>query len=117
MKQTKKKIATIVNELTTYFFSIGSNDMVVKIKETPTGFSIFFASNFEPNFMSRVQRLERLLTYGRAPEIEESYWGLTGMGHVDDENELLLVGAMVDSAEVDICEDHATLNLFRKHGD
>ena len=57
---TRKKITTIVDELTTFFFSVGSDDMVVK-----------------------------------------------------DENELILIGAMIDSAQVEICEGYATLNLFR----
>ena len=44
---TRKKITTIVDELTTFFFSVGSDDMVVKIKQKPEGFHIFFASNFD----------------------------------------------------------------------
>lgn len=117
MKRTKKKITTIVDELITYFFSVGSDDMVVKVKETPDGYAVFFASSFDPKHTAQVQRLEHFLTCGRAPEIEESYWGLTGMGDIHDENELTLVGSMVDAAQVEICEGHATLNLFRKHGD
>lgn len=113
MDFTRKKITTIVDELTTFFFSVGSNDMVVKVKETPKGFDIFFASNFDAKMQRAVEHLEENLTRGRAPEIEESYWGLTGCGDSGDEHELLLVGAMIDSAEVHICEGYATLNLFR----
>ena len=50
---TRKKITTIVDELTTFFFSVGSNDMVVKIKQKPDGFHIFFASNFDTKMHSR----------------------------------------------------------------
>ena len=53
------------------------------------------------------------MTCGRAPEIEESYWGLNGSGDFQDENELILVGAMIDSAKVEICDGYATLHLFR----
>ena len=106
---TRKKITTIVDELTTFFFSVGSNDMVVKIKQKPDGFHIFFASNFD----IKMQRTVENLTRGRAPEIEESYWGLNGSGDFQDENELILIGAMIDSAQVEICEGYATLNLFR----
>ena len=102
---TRKKITTIVDELTTFFFSVGSNDMVVKI--------IFFASNFDTKMQRTVEHLEENLTRGRAPEIEESYWGLNGSGDFQDENELILIGAMIDSAQVEICEGYATLNLFR----
>ena len=38
MLYTKKKVTTIVDELTTFFFSVGGSDMVVKIKQTPKGF-------------------------------------------------------------------------------
>ena len=57
--------------------------------------------------------LQENLTCGRAPEIEESYWGLNGSGDFQDENELILVGAMIDSAKVEICDGYATLHLFR----
>ena len=39
---TRKKITTIVDELTTFFFSVGSDDMVVKIKQKPEGFHASF---------------------------------------------------------------------------
>ena len=96
---TRKKITTIVDELTTFFFSVG--------------FHIFFASNFDVKMQKTVEHLEENLTRGRAPEIEESYWGLNGSGDFQDENELILIGAMIDSAQVEICEGYATLNLFR----
>ncbi len=113
MDFTRKKVTTIVDELTTFFFSVGSDDMVVKIKKKPEGFHIFFASNFDTRLQKAVEHLEENLTKGRAPEIEESYWRLTGTSDFRDENELILVGAMIDSAEVQICEGYATLNLFR----
>ena len=82
---TRKKITTIVDELTTFFFSVGSDDMVVKIKQKPEGFHIFFASNFDVKMQKTVEHLEENLTRGRAPEIEESYWGLNGSGDFQDE--------------------------------
>ncbi len=113
MDFTRKKVTTIVDELTTFFFSVGSDDMVVKIKKKEDGFHIFFASSFDTKLRKAVEHLEENLTKGRAPEIEESYWGLTGSGDFRDESELILVGAMIDSAQVEICEGYATLNLFR----
>ena len=110
---TSKKITTIVDELTTFFFAVGSDDMVVKIKQASEGFQIFFASNFDKRMQKTVERLQENLTCGRAPEIEESYWGLNGSGDFQDENELILVGAMIDSAKVEICDGYATLHLFR----
>ena len=92
---TRKKITTIVDELTTFFFSVGSDDMVVNIKQKPEGFHIFFASNFDVKMQKTVEHLEENLTRGRAPEIEESYWGLNGSGDFQDENELILIGAMI----------------------
>ena len=112
---TRKKITTIVDELTTFFFAVGfaKYRLVVKIKQTSEGFQIFFASNFDKRMQKTVERLQENLTCGRAPEIEESYWGLNGSGDFQDENELILVGAMIDSAKVEICDGYATLHLFR----
>ena len=36
-----------------------------------------------------------------------------GVHVLQDENELILVGAMIDSAKVEICDGYATLHLFR----
>lgn len=114
MKRNKKKVTTIIDELITFFHSVGSKDMNVQLTESDEGYSISFFSDFEHEYISRVQRLEKSLHYGRAPEIEESYWGLTGMGDMFDENELTLVGAMVDVANVQIINDSVLLRLFRK---
>ena len=86
MDFTRKKVTTIVDELTTFFFSVGSDDMVVKIKKKEDGFHIFFASSFDTKLQKAVEHLEENLTKGRAPEIEESYWGLTGSGDFRDES-------------------------------
>lgn len=43
---TRKKITTIVDELTTFFFSVGSNDMVVKIKQKPDWIPHLFREQF-----------------------------------------------------------------------
>lgn len=114
MKRNKKKITTIVDELITFFYAVGSANMNIQLSETEEVYQIAIFSDFAPEHLSRVQRLEKYLHHGRAPEIEESYWGLTGMGDMLDENELMLVGAMVDAADIQITNDAVSLKLFRK---
>lgn len=72
---TRKKITTIVDELTTFFFAVGSDDMVVKIKQTSEGFQIFFASNFDKRMQKTVERLQENLTCGRARRLRKATGG------------------------------------------
>lgn len=112
--KSKKKVTTLIGELMTYFHSVGSTNMEIQLKENSEEYEIHFFSNFKKESTTRVGRLEKFLHYGRAPEIEESYWGLTGVGDLQDENELILIGAMVDSADILITENTATITLIRK---
>ena len=114
MRHTKKKISRIADELITFFYSVGGDNFDIKIREDGEQHAIFFRSNYDPNHLERVKQLCRYLQSGRSPAIEESYWGLAGGGDMEDENELQLIGAMIDHADIKVDPEHVTFYLYRK---
>lgn len=111
MKHTKKRISKIVDELVTYFFSMGSTNMNIKVKEEPSQFIIYLKSDYSKDANEKIDKLVRYLECAKQEEMEEYYWELTGVCDVD--TELTLVGMMTDEVEIDIDEDTIEIKLYR----
>ena len=58
--------------------------------------------------------MERYLTEPKNNGIEDIYWELAGVGDSFDTNELLLVGMMVDRAEVNVEDGFVNLKLYKE---
>ena len=87
-----------------------------KIREDAEQHAIFFRSNYDEKHFPRVEQLVRYLNQGRNPALEESYWGLAGGGDLQDESEMLLIGAMIDHADIKIADGYVTFYLYRNRG-
>lgn len=113
MKHYKKRVAKITDELITYCFSMGAKDINIDVKITKEHYRIHLITNFAKNAKKKVDKLIELLNSPKHEELEEYYWELTGEGDVD--NELSLVGMMVDKFVVDHQEDDTIeLTLLKK---
>ncbi len=113
MHHTKKKIARIVDELITFFYSVGGSDFDIKIREDEEQHAIFFCSDYKKEYMPEIKQLCNYLNQGRSPSIEESYWGLAGGSDMGAESELLLIGAMIDHADIKVEDERITFYLYR----
>ena len=102
MHHVKMKIAGIAHELITFFYAAGGTDFDIKIREDEEQHAIFFRSNYDEKHFPKIEQLIRYLNQGRRPAIEESYWGLAGGGDLQDESEMLLIGAMIDHADIKV---------------
>ncbi|MDK2917838.1 MAG: hypothetical protein PWQ37_571 [Candidatus Petromonas sp.] len=111
MKHIKKRIAKIVDELVTYFFSMGATDISINVKEEKGFFKIILATNYLKKDEEKINKLIKYLKCAKQEEMEEYYWELTGDSDVDEE--LILVGMMTDEAELDIEEDKIEVKLIR----
>lgn len=112
MHHDKTKIARIVDELITFFYATGGTDYDIKIREDDEQYAIFFRSNYHPDHFPKIEQLCRYLNQGRSPAIEESYWGLAGTGDLEDESEMLLIGAMIDHADIQVKEDEGVITFY-----
>ncbi|EOC99666.1 hypothetical protein [Caldisalinibacter kiritimatiensis] len=111
MKHEIKRISKILDELVTFCFLHGTNEMNVNIENHNEYFKISFVIDNIDCTDRRVQELKKLLNSPRQEEIEEYYWELAG--ECDSDTEFTLVGAMVDRAEVEFKGTSLYLTLYR----
>jgi hypothetical protein len=109
MKHNKKRISKIVDELITYFFSMGATDM--NIQEKKDYYKITLNTNYIAKDQAKIEKLIKSLKCDKQEEMEEYYWELAGDCDVD--TELTLVGMMIDKAEINIHEESIQLILYR----
>lgn len=111
MKHEIKRISKILDELITFCFLHGTNNMNISLENHKDYFKIHLESdNIDCNDI-RVKQLKEFLDYPRQSEVEEYYWELAG--ECDSDTELTLVGMMVDKAEVSFDGTSLSITLYR----
>ena len=111
MLQEQKKVAKIIAELTTYFLILGADQISSSVVKQGRQGIITFRANYEPGCEGELRDMERYLTEPKNNGIEDIYWEL---GDSFDTNELLLVGMMVDRAEVNVEDGFVNLKLYKE---
>ncbi|MBE5884583.1 MAG: hypothetical protein E7291_09290 [Lachnospiraceae bacterium] len=114
MIHEEKKIAKIIEELTMYFFAMGSDNIHSGIERHGNQVKIFFDSNYDPINQERVHSLEKYLNEPKNEGMEDVYWELAGSGDPGESSQLLLVGMMIDKADINIGEDKVSLVLYKE---
>lgn len=111
MKHEMKKVSQIVNEMISMLLLDGAEDLQISIKrvENTTHIELVQKQCFYDE--SFIEKLIEELNIPRQHEIEGYYWQLAGENEC--ENELCLVGAMTDSAEVNYSDGMLTVKLTR----
>lgn len=116
MRHEAKKIAQIVSEILTLFLLNGAENIDIKVntKISTDGRNteiiiIQYECDYEEEF---IQKIEYNLKTQRQYEIEGYYWQL--VGEDDSSDELHLVGAMVDKANVSKEGKDLHIQLLRK---
>lgn len=113
MQHETKKIALIVNELTTLLLYKGNGKIEVQINRQKLGTEIVmiqYQCNYDELF---VQNLRYDLNTQRQAEVEGYYWQL--IADDDDGEEISLVGAMIDEAVVEQKEGDLYIHITRKN--
>lgn len=111
MKFKFEKNLKIIDELMTCFHKFGANDIHVNMC-TEEDSNKFILWGETPNLNE--EHLENLINALNAPrqrEIEEYYWNL--LGEYETDNQLSIIGMMVDKAEVTFNNNILTIKLYR----
>ena len=114
MVHKRKKVAKIVEELTMFFFSVGATKMNSGIEYDGMHAKITFSSDFELEYKRKVEDLEKYFNEPKNAGMEDIYWGLAGTGDPGEPGELILLGMMIDRAEVDVRDGFANLVLYKE---
>ena len=113
MRHEEKKVAKIVEELTMYFFSIGSDKISSSIERSEEGEKIVFRANYLPEYEESIQYLEECLNEEKNEGMEDIYWELAGSGDPGESSQLILLGMMIDRHEVHKFENEVELVLYK----
>lgn len=113
MYDEQRKVSKIMAELTMFFLSVGADQISSNIEKTEEYERITFHANYHPDNEKDLDALH-CLNEQRNDGIEDIYWELAGSGNYGETSELLLVGMMVDKAEVRIEDGFVNLTLYKR---
>ena len=101
MTHEEKKTAKIVEELTMFFFALEASYIDTRIERKKQHVTIRLEADFHPSFAEKLAHLDHYLN-GQKND---------GMG---DSSQLLLVGMMIDRADIELGADRVKLTLHRQ---
>ena len=114
MSHTEKKLASIMEQLTKFFFSVGAKDIRSGIHVEDRFVEIEFTADYQREYSDRIDSLEKYFNEPKNEAIEDFYWELTGTGDPGESSQLLVVGMMIDKADVEIEEKQVRLKLYKE---
>ena len=114
MMHNEKKLANIVEELTMFFFAIGATDVRSSIQMKDGRGRIDFDADYKAEYEEKLSYLEKYLNEPKNEGLEDFYWELAGSGDPGETSQLLLVGMMIDKAEIKIDENRVKIILYKE---
>ncbi len=113
MLEEQRKLVRIIAELTMFFLGIGAEHISSSIERAGTKGKIVFHADYRPGCEEKLRELDKLREQ-RNDGIEDIYWELAGAGNHGQTSELMLVGMMVDKAEVTVADGTVDLTLYKE---
>ncbi len=114
MSHNEKKLANIIEELTMFFFSVGAKNIRSGIHVDDRFAEIEFTSDYQPEYSERLDSLVKYFNEPKNEALEDFYWELTGTGDPGESSQLLMVGMMIDKADVEIGDNQVRLKLYKE---
>lgn len=114
MIHEEKKVAKIIEELTMFFFTVGSDEIETRIKRYENSDFIWISANYNPEYRDELDYLDEFLNKEKNDGLEDIYWELAGSGDPGETSQLLLIGMMIDKAEIKITDTRVELKLYKK---
>lgn len=114
MMHNEKKLANIVEELTMFFFAIGATDVRSSVQIKDCRGRIEFDADYKTEYRGKLSSLEKYLNEPKNEGLEDFYWELAGSGDPGETSQLLLVGMMIDKAEIKIDVNRVKIILYKE---
>lgn len=111
MQNEIRKLTKLVDEITSFLMRHGSDNISVNIKrdEELSTITIIDYNSAYPD--EEISSLNDVLNIQRQCEVEQFYWEL--MGDDSHEDELFLVGSMIDKATVNKIDNNLHIVIYR----
>lgn len=116
MSHNEKKFAYIIEELTMFFFSLGARDIHSAIHVENRCAELEITSDYQEKYRERLDALVKYFNEPKNEALEDFYWELAGTGDPGESSQLLLIGMMVDKADVEIGENQVKVRVQKKLG-
>lgn len=114
MSHNEKKLANIIEELTMFFFSVGAKDIRSGIHVEDQSAKIEFIADYQSEYSEKLDSLAKYFNEPKNEALEDFYWELTGTGDPGESSQLLMVGMMIDKADVEIGENQVKIVLYKE---
>ena len=111
MKFRFEKNLKIINELMTFLHKLGSNNINVTICTEEESTNILLSGEVPNLNKEKLETLVNALNTQRQHEIEEYYWNT--LGDYETDNQLSIIGMMIDKSEVTFNNNILTIKLYR----
>lgn len=113
MTHEEKKTAKIVEELTMFFFTLEASYVESRIEKQSRQTIISMEADYNPAYADKLAYLNQYLNGKKNDGMEDIYWELAGSGDPGETSQLLLVGMMIDRAEITVMETCVKIRLYR----
>ena len=117
MIHEEKKVAKIIEELTMFFFTVGADEIETRIKRDENSDFIWMSANYDPEYRDELDYLNEFLNEEKNAGLEDIYWELAGSGDPGETSQLLLIGMMIDKAEIKITDAKVEVKLYKEFKD
>lgn len=112
MKGEKDKILKIMNELVCFFFSLNIHNPRIAIDMLDSHSEVSVEGAYEKPDYKKLNRFSELVSISRQDDYDEYYWNLAGNSKYP---ELILLGTLVDSANVEYENNLLKITLIRNN--
>ena len=113
MIHEEKKVAKIIEELTMFFFTVGADEIETRIKRNDHSDVIWMSANYNLEYREELDYLNEFLNEEKNAGLEDIYWELAGSGDPGESSQLLLLGMMIDKAEIKITDTRVEVKLYK----
>ena len=117
MIHEEKKVAKIIEELTMFFFTVGADEIETRIKRDENSDFIWMSANYDPEYRDELDYLNEFLNEEKNAGLEDIYWELAGSGDPGETSQLLLIGMMIDKAEISITDSRVEVKMYKAYKD
>ena len=114
MVHEEKKVAKIIEELTMFFFTLGADEIQSGISRDGNHVEITFEANYLEDYAYKLNGLDQYLNGQKNDGMEDIYWELAGSGDPGETSQLLLVGMMIDKADIEVGPEKVKLRLYKE---
>lgn len=117
MTHNEKKLVGIMEELTMFFLDLGSKDIRSRINVKNGNADMEITADYPEESKERLEILNEYFQEPKNEALEDFYWELAGCSDTGESSQMMLVGMMVDRAEIEIGEQEVKVFLSKKLAD